>query len=221
MSAKPRILLMVGGAAYHDQPEHREILTQTLGETFDVTMADNVDALASQNLATFAAIANYSSFWEPTEQQCSALLNAVKDGKGLACFHPSSASFYNCPAYQEMVGGEFTNHDPNKLFQVKIGDARSRKRQMANRGILAPEEVHPITQGIEDFEIQDELFIIEGDQTQWKVLARAEGHPVLYTKSWGKGRVCMNALGHDGRALRHPSLQRLYLREVQWVAGLL
>ena len=221
MSVKPKILLLVGIAQIHDLPEHREILQQILGDVFDVTMTDSADALTSENLATYAAIGNYSSSWLPTEEQCAALVDAVREGKGLACFHASSASFYNCPAYQEMVGGEFTNHDPNKIFEVKIGDSRSRKRQAASRGIIIPEKTHPITQGVEGFEVQDELFIIEGDQTQWEILARAEGHAVVYTKTWGKGRVYMNALGHDGRALSNPTLQELYLRGAQWVAGLI
>ncbi|MBM3190647.1 MAG: ThuA domain-containing protein [Chloroflexi bacterium] len=221
MASKPKVLLLVGGAPYHDQPEHREILARIFGAEFDLTVADSPDVLTPEGLARYVAIANYTSFWEPPQAQCQALLDAVKGGVGLACLHTSSASFYNCPAYQEMVGGEFTNHDPNKLFTVKIGDARSRKRQLANKGLAVPEPPHPITQGISDFQIQDELFIIEGDQTQWQVLARAEGHPVIYTKMWGKGRVCMNALGHDGRALGNPSLQTLYLRGVQWVANLI
>jgi len=72
---------------------------------------------------------------------------------------------------------------------------------------------------MDDFAIEDELYIIEGDLTQWHILARAEGHPIIYTKTWGQGRVYSNALGHDTRALENPSFQELVCRGVAWVAG--
>ena len=201
------VLLLVGGAPYHDQPEHREILASLFGSRFDVTMADDPRVLTPENLQSYDVIADYTSWWEPSEEQNSALLDAVEGGKGYFCMHPATASFLNSPEHIAMVGGRFIVHDPNKIFTVKIGTARHVKE-------------HPITEGIGDFPIQDELFVVDGDQTQWHILARAEGHPVLWTKMWGEGRVHSSTLGHDGRALNNLSLQTLIVNGVEWVAGL-
>ena len=207
MGHKTKVLLLVGGAPYHDKPEHREILSALLGSRFDVTMADDAEVLTPENLDSYDVIADYTSWWEPTEEQCRALLDAVAGGKGYFCMHPATASFMNSFGYHEMVGGTFIEHDPNKLFTVKIDTAKR-------------VEKHPITQDVGDFEIQDELFVVDGNQTEWNILARAEGHPVLWTKEWGKGRVHTNVLGHDERALNNPSLRTLIILGVEWVAGL-
>ena len=130
--------------------------------------------------------------------------DAVAGGKGFIAIHGGVATFWNSPAYFAMTGGKFVVHDPNKEFVVSVKKA------------VTP---HPITAGMEDFKIQDELYIIEGDITQWEILARAEGHPVLFNKKYGKGRVHNNALGHDERALSNSSFQKLVINGIAWCAG--
>ena len=177
---KHKILLLVGGAWYHDQPEHRQVLLDMLSPEFDMTMADEPSVLTPEGLAPYAVIANYSSWWEPTEAQCQAMLDAVRGGKGFACLHPSSASFFNSPGYLEMIGGAFVTHDPFKRFRVELGGESGHERWMQRKGLAQPRPRHPIIADLEDFEVDDELFYIQGDLTRWEILARAEGHPVVY-----------------------------------------
>jgi len=211
-----KVLLLVGGAWYHDQPEHREILSSMLGSEFDLTMAGYPSrVLTPENLSQYDVIADYTSWWEPTRPQYLALLQAVIGGKGFACLHPATGTFMNSSGYHDMVGASFVYHDPNKLFKVQFGE---RKHFGTGELIL---ENHPINEGIEDFELQDELFVVQGDMSQWHILARAEDHPVVWTKQYGKGRVFSIVLGHDHRALNNPSLQTLYIRGIKWAAGLL
>ena len=42
--------------------------------------------------------------------------------------------------------------------------------------------------------------------------------PVVWVATYGKGRVCENALGHDVQAMQDPGFQTLLIRGVQWVA---
>ena len=62
----------------------------------------------------------------------------------------------------------------------------------------------------------DELFCIQRDQTQWNVLARAEGHLVVFAKSWGRDRVFNIVLDHDDPRLGNPKVQKLYARGMRW-----
>lgn len=197
-----RVLLLVGGPEYHDTPETRSIMQGFLENEFDVTMTDDLGVLARDTLSAYDVIVNFSTFLEPTEEQVDALLQAVEGGVGFVGIHGATATFWNAPAYLQMIGGKFIAHDRFKEFTVEIVD-----------------EEHPITRGASDFAIEDELYVIEGDQTQWHVLARAEGHAIVYTKAWGAGRVYSNALGHDARALGHPDFQTLVVNGVEWAAG--
>ena len=216
MNHKAKVLLLVGGAIYHDQPEHREILARMLGSRFDLTMAGYpTRVLTPENLSQYDVIADYTSWWEPTREEYLALLQAVIGGKGFACLHPATGTFMNSSGYHDMVGGSFVYHDPNKLFKVQFGE-----RKHNRTGELLRED-HPITEELAGFEIQDELFVVRGDETSSHVLALAEGHPVVWTRKYGKGRVFNIVLGHDHQALNNPSLQTLYIRGIEWAAGLL
>ena len=215
MKSKAKVLLLVGGAQYHDQPEHREALSSMLGPKFDLTMAGYPDrVLTPENLSQYDVIADYTSWWEPSRAQYLALLKAVIGGKGFACLHPATGTFMNSSGYHDMVGASFIYHDPNKVFAVQFGE-----KKHFGTGEMTLEK-HPIVEGIEDFEVQDELFVVQGDMTKWHILARAEGHPVVWTKKYGKGRVYCNALGHDYRALNNPGIQALYIQGIEWAAGL-
>jgi uncharacterized protein len=200
-----KVLLLVGGPDYHDTPETRAAMYGVLDEAFDVTMSDDLADLNADNLADYDAVVNFTTFLEPTDEQTDALLSAVEAGLGFVGIHGATATFWNQPRYLDMIGGKFIVHDAFKQFTVNIGTARE-------------VETHPITADMEDFTIEDELYIVEGDLTQWHILARAEGHPIVYTKMWGKGRVYSNALGHDNRALENASFQKLVRRGVAWVA---
>ena len=136
------------------------------------------------------------------------MLDAVRKGKGFVGIHGATATFWNSPAYLDMIGGKFITHDPNKEFIVRTRTA----------GVVIP---HPITKDIDDFMIQDELYIIEGDINKWEILARAEGHPIIFNKMYGNGRIHNNALGHDAKALSNPSFQKLIINGITWSAGLL
>ena len=208
MGKDTKVLLLVGGSEYHDQPRHRQILSEFIGAKFDLTMTDDLGILNPDTLGIYNVIVNYTTFVNPTEKQVEALLDAVRKGKGFVGIHGATATFWNSPAYLDMIGGKFITHDPNKEFLVQTRTA----------GAVIP---HPITKDIDDFMIQDELYIIEGDINQWEILTRAEGHPIIFNKMFVNGRIHNNALGHDDKALSNPSFQKLIINGITWSAGLL
>lgn len=108
-----------------------------------------------------------------------------------------------------MIGGRFRRHDPIKRFAVRFLDYE-----------------HPITRGLEDYEHEDELYELTADVldrqndvplTGVHVLAEAEGHPMVYVKHFGAGRIAYLASGHDARSLGHPTYRTLFTRAIDWV----
>jgi len=207
MGRDTKVLLLVGGPEYHDTPETRAALSGLLSRKFDVTMTDDLGVLHPGTLSAYDVIVNFTTFLEPTDEQIGALLDAVKGGKGFVGIHGATATFWNSPAYLEMIGGKFIVHDPNKVFTVNISTSKH-------------VEKHPITEGVEDFDIQDEPYIVRGDLPHRRIQARAEGHITVYTLTWGSRRVCSSALGHHARALSNPGFQALAINGVEWAAGL-
>lgn len=82
----------------------------------------------------------------------------------------------------------------------------------------------PITKGLEDFEADDGLYAkLQGDGAI-TVLVEADSDwskqtaPLAFTVEYVKGRVFQEAFGHDGKAIRNPSVQKLIQRGCVWAA---
>jgi len=197
---------------FHNQPEHWALLAGHL-RAADLgvrCMTDDLAVLNATNLARFDVVLNYSTSLSPTEGQVDALLDAVHSGIGFVGLHAATATFLDHPRYLAMLGGRFSRHDPIKRFTVRFTDCD-----------------HAISRGLDHYEHEDELYELTGDFVDRKnvvplsgsrVLAEAEGHPMVYVKQHGQGRVAYLASGHDARSLEHPTYRTLFTRAVAWAA---
>jgi type 1 glutamine amidotransferase len=139
------------------------------------------------------------------------LLNFVKGGKGFYVQHLASASFKEWPEFRKLCGRYWvmgkSGHGPRAPFQSKIVDRQ-----------------HPITRGLQDFEVDDELYAkLQGDEPIHVLVAAdsewsKQTEPLLFTREYGKGRVVHNAFGHDAKAILHPVVRQLVARGAEWAA---
>lgn len=213
--AAPRALLLLGQdpaqeRQFHNQPEHWALLAEHL-RAADLSarwITDDLSVLNAHDLQRFDVALNYTTGLTPTDEQVRALLAAIEGGMGHVALHAATASFTNQPDYLRAIGARFQRHDPIKRFTIHFLDHE-----------------HPITQGLDDYEHEDELYELTGDVvdrasflplTGVQVLAEAEGHPMVYVKQLGKGRIVYLASGHDRRSLGQPGYRTLFTRAIDW-----
>jgi len=145
------------------------------------------------------------------DQAKQNLLEFVKGGKGFVVAHLSSASFKEWAEFQKLCGRNWvmgkSGHGPRSVFKAKITDT-----------------THPITQGLADFETDDELYAkLQGD-TPIKALVTADSdwskqtEPLAFVLEYGQGRVFHHTFGHDGKAVNTPGVQKLIQRGTEWAA---
>ena len=205
--AKINTLVFCGGEI-HDWKGCGDEIVKSLSprEEFQITRVDeNLDALISPNLDSYDLIVFYYTVGEITDAQKNGLLNHIASGKGYVGIHSAADSFRGCPEYRAMVGGHFVTHPRYRDYQVNVAD-----------------EAHPITEGIVEFMVTDEQYIVDYDP-RVNVLASAlwqgRAMPVVWTKDWGKGRVFYLALGHDAAACRHETFGTLLQRGSLWAGA--
>jgi hypothetical protein len=143
-----------------------------------------------------------------TEEEGDALIRFVENGGVLLGIHGATAVSAERTRYIALIGARVTHHSPYHEFPVLIADP-----------------THPITRGVEDFRITDELYCLDREIAGGRVLATAtwqdKKQPMLYVRSQGKGTVIYNALGHDRQAYENPGFQTLVLRSLAWASGAL
>jgi type 1 glutamine amidotransferase len=206
-SAKTRVFMLQGGG--HDWKNHLPILGEILTKTgdFDVTISDDMDQLKAENIKKYHVVLFYGSGQNfKTPEQEKGLCDFVRSGGAFAGIHSATDSFKKSDAYWEMVGGRFAGHG-HGTFTVRIEDKN-----------------HPITKGLEDFEITDETY-------RHKYHPKAKMHDLIridrgkeqqsmaWVRDYGKGRMFYTALGHGRPAWTNPHFQRLVVRGIYWAAG--
>jgi type 1 glutamine amidotransferase len=191
--------------------EEPAFLASAAAADYDVIVLDFKDVSAEDTAHWGWQVANdkLPSHMNEVRQNLS---NLVRNGKGLVVLHFASGAFLDWPEFKELAGKVWNrdvhSHDPRGPFTVKIVEPK-----------------HPIMQGMQDFQADDELFIcLKGDRPV-EVLATARStltgkdHPMAFVFECGKGRVFHTPLGHDVRAIEMPGVAELLRRGCVWAAG--
>jgi len=146
------------------------------------------------------------------EEQALALKEFVTAGNGFYALHNSSHISLSSKVYRDVMGGAYIGHPPLRPFKVRVTNHN-----------------HAITQGINDFFVNDEQHYVEYDKDRRNILLEAEnvdglGYENLGTKSiagwaydYGQGRVVFTAPGHTIHALWAPEYLKLQRRAVRWL----
>ena len=122
------------------------------------------------------------------------------------------------PPWKELLGGIYSH--------VGKPDGKARKGSYT---VKIADTASPVTQGLKDFTLKDELYTNMQMQPDVQPLATIEYQgvvwPVAWTHTFGKGRVFHTSLGHrdfgpdKDDPLRNPNLNKLILQGVDWVAA--
>jgi type 1 glutamine amidotransferase len=142
----------------------------------------------------------------------TSLAAAVQAGTGLIAVH--SANVFPArdggldPGYEpvfRLIGSRYASHGPvphESRFTVRTDPG------------------HPLTRGLDDFEISHEHYHLE-TAPDVRVVAWREGadgpEPVAHVRREGRGRVAYVQLGHDMRVWDDPKARALMTRCIGWV----
>ena len=211
-----RVLMVTGrDVPVHKWYETTPVLRGHLDKTkkFEVVVSEEPLVLESSALDGYDAVVfNYYNWKRPSISLKAKdnLLSFVKSGKGLVSFHFSVRAFDDWSEYGNLVGRIWTKgsgHGPRGEFAVKVA-----------------QKDHFITQGISDFQADDELYAKLVGDAPINVLVEAysdwshKTEPIAWTLPYGKGRVFNIVLGHDARACKNKAFAKLFQRGVEWAA---
>jgi len=221
----PVLLLTGGQREHHGYREQSLYLASLLEDTgrYRVTLCEDAGILETLSLKKYSILIVNADRRDPefrfTESQQKALLGAVKAGMGYVSIHGADNAAPDWdPEFSEMLGGIFS-HKGLPDGKVRKGSYRIQIRDTAS----------PITKGLSDFDLKDELYYHMQMKPGVVPLATTnfEGQdwPVAWTRVFGKGKVFHTPLGHRDFGpekedpLLDPNLSRLILQGVDWIAA--
>lgn len=217
-------VLVVTGLEYPGHPwrETAPEIVKLLAadKRLEVSYTEDYTILAREEIFDYQALfLNYQNHGEPGPEGALENLSAyILGGGGMTLFHFACGAFigypqqvYN-PEFMKVAGRSWNpklrGHDPFGKFTVTIAD-----------------DAHPITEGIKDFEQEDELYTCLDGDMPIHVLASAVSkvdkkvYPIALLYTPEKGRVFNCVLGHNVKGFNDSS-NELYRRGTAWAAGL-
>lgn len=214
---KVKVLIVTGFDVGSHKWEESARLNQAIlqkSDRFDVDISSDKEVFASPKLRDYDVLVLNFGFWnepDPSDEAKAGLLNYVKAGGGVVALHFACSSFQDWKDYHDLLGRVWVKgvggHGPYGEFTVNVKSAD-----------------HPVTKGLKDFKTEDELYSKLSGDAEIQVLATADSdwsgktEPIVFVKSYGKGRVLQNVLGHGVDAKQNPAYQQLLRRGVEWAA---
>ena len=222
-------LVVRGGWDGHRPVESTELFLPFLEANGYVVQVEESPAIYAdaEAMSRVDLIVQCVTMSEITHDQLVGLRAAVARGTGFTGWHGGIADSYRASSdYLHLVGGQFATHpgrepgggtgtaDDNYLtYTVNITDIG---RQ------------HPITAGIDDFELTTEQYWVLHDDlidvlattthpTQpWHPWHRPVTSPAIWTRQWGEGRIVVSTPGHSPEVLQDPNVRTIIERGMLW-----
>jgi type 1 glutamine amidotransferase len=211
--------------------EALKIMGQKTG-AFEVTaVTDDYSVFTPETLAQFDVIClnNTTSLKfdpEKTPERCKALMDFIKNGKGIVGIHAAADNFYQWPEAQEMMGNKFTAHPWGAGSTVAI------KLDVPDHPLLVPF-------GGKGFKVKDEIYRTApptySREKQYVLMSLDMSDPatrdvrgliesdkdtgITWIKDWGKGRLFYCSLGHNDEIFMNTPILEHYLRGIQFAMG--
>lgn len=215
----PARVLLITGIDYpgHKWRETTPVLVEALqqDDRLKIDVLEDPYQLETADLSPYRALFLHFMNWEkpdPGDRAKENLRQFVQNGGGMVMIHFACGAFGDWPEFQNLAGRIYdrvNTHDPRGPFTVNITATK-----------------HAITDGIDSFAVDDELYICLTGDKPVHVLATARSkitqrdHPMAFVHEYGKGRVFQTPLGHDVKALQSGRTLELVRRGTLWAAGL-
>ena len=195
----------VAAGKYHDIDFARLEILKLLAEHAHIRTSVASDYADLDRLAACDVLLTYTCDLLPTPEQTAALRTWVEGGGKWFALHGTNSvlrflesGLVDCPddnpPLMELLGTQFKAHPPIGPFKVVVSD-----------------RAHPLTRGLDDFHIVDELYLSEtrapihtllhtrftGEATGFVTADWQDAVvPVLYIRNLGSGGVLYLTLGH-------------------------
>jgi type 1 glutamine amidotransferase len=187
---------------------YREITHPQANQAYGSKMMDSVDVLIF-----------YDMVQEISAPEKAALISLLEKGKGLLFLHHSLASYQNWDEFIKIIGG--------KYHLKKEGDSAGMPESNYKHDVDVPVTVidknHPITEGVSDFVIHDEIYgnytVLPGVYPLLMTDHPQSGDVLCWINHYKNSWIVYLQLGHDHFAYENPNYRRLVGQSIRWLAN--
>jgi len=213
---KISVLIITGGHDFEHGPFYA-VFDALPNVHYDTLAQPQANALiATSEIDKYDVLVFYDMFDSilPTEQQ--AYVDLLKKGKAMIFLHHSLVSYQNWGEFIHVVGGKYHT----RPVVVKGDTLKGNYEHDVTMPIRIEDKKHPVTAGINDFDIVDEIY---GDTeilpTVKPLLSTSLTKSMRYLawiNHYGNSDVLYIQLGHGPTAYANPNYRKLLQQAIEW-----
>lgn len=214
---KLRVLVVTGGHDFEREPFFG-MFDKLLGITYEEAKhGKSATAFERDDLLDFDAVVLFDMMQEITDEQKAAFLKLTQHGVGLVVLHHALVSYQSWPEYERIIGGRY----PESADQSEKVTQQGGYRHDVDMPIEIVAFEHPVTRGLQNFAIHDEIYwgfrVAKEVTPLLKTTHPESGNPIAWAHETGNSRVVTIQPGHGPEVYSHPSYRQLVGQSIEWV----
>ena len=218
-SGKTKLFIVTGGHGFASQPFFQIFKDNTeIAFTPAAHAKTNATAYERDDLLAYDVVLLYDMPKTITAAQKAKFLSIFEKGIGLVVLHHALVSYQHWPDYERIICGRYPEADGKSgVVTAEIGYEHD-----VDVPVVVVARDHPITAGVKDFMIHDEIywgFRVRPDVTPLLTTHHPKsGKPLAWTRTEGKSRVVYIQLGHGPEAFENPNYRKLLAQSIRWAS---
>lgn len=214
---KIHILVITGGHGFKQEPFYHMFDSLSNDISYDKLEQPAANELiSSAGVDKYDALVFYDMYNSITPSQKQAYIQLLKKGKAMIFLHHSLVSYQDWEDFQKIIGGKYYE----KATLVNGDTIKSSYEHDVLIPVKIENRKHPVTKGLKDFEIHDEVYGHFGTQPNIIPLLSTT-HPgsspnIAWINPYLGSDVLFIQLGHGPEAFGNPNYRRLLLQGIEW-----
>lgn len=215
---KIKVLVVTGGHGFKHKPFY-DVFNAIPSITYDTLVQPQANALiASAEVNQYDVLVFYDLADSISLAQQQAYINLLKKGASMIFLHHALVSYQNWPEFIKIVGGQYHTHP----VAVNGDTLKANYEHDVNIPVKVEDKKHPVTKGIRDFEVVDEVYSDVEIRPQVKPLLSTT-HPksmryLAWVNHYENSEVICIQLGHGPSCYTNPNFRRLIQQAIEWSA---
>jgi uncharacterized protein len=214
-----KVLVVTGGHGFEKEPFFKMFTdNDRIKATFAEHSSTNAIVFERADLLSFDVVALYDIRRTISEAQKAKLIALLDKGTGLVVLHHALVSYQHWPEYEKIIGGLYPEPDDKPgVVTPELGYQHDVDIPVS---IVAKE--HPITAGMKDFIIHDEIYWgyrVDPEVTTLITTTHPKsGKPLGWCHTHRNSRVVYLQLGHGPEAFENENYRKLLANSIGWTA---
>lgn len=215
---KIRVVVVSGGHEFEHKAFY-SVFDSIPSITYDTLVQPQANTfISSPEVNKYDVLVFYDMFDLISPAQQEAYIGLLKKGTPMIFLHHALVSYQNWPEFINIVGGQY-----HTLPVMVNGDTL---RANYEHGVKIPVKVedknHPVTRGINDFEIVDEVYggveILPHIKPLLSTTHPKSMHYLAWINHYGNSDVIYIQLGHGPSGYSNPNFRKLIRQAIEWSA---